>query len=367
MTRLLNYIKRFMILITVLLITALTASVLAQYINPKHIWIFSVAGWVFPVLFVINFFLLGFWIIVRIKYSLLPLSVLLISLPLVRDFFSFGFNKYKPDSEVPHIKLMSYNVRNFDLYNWSGNENSRQGMLSIIRDEAPGIACFQEYYTQDKGFYDNTTLLKNKAGFEYSHVEINFNLEGQKWGIATFSHYPIINKGVVQFETRTKNIAIYTDVITPLDTFRIFNVHLQSYRLAKKDYDYIDSLQQKITIDGNANKRIADKLKSAFRVRAEQVATLKQFIQESPYKVILCGDFNDTPISFAYDQLTEKLEDAFLQSGFGIGHTFINPLPLFRIDFILTDPVLAAYNFHSVHKEYSDHYPIITTLRKREP
>ncbi len=354
-----------MILLTVLLITALAASVLAQYINPQKIWFFSLAGWAFPILFVVNFFLLGFWIIVRIKYSLLPLSVILISLPLVRDFVSFGFNKYKPKEETQSIKMMSYNVRNFDLYNWSHNEQSRKGMLAIINDENPDIACFQEYYTQDTGLYNNTSLLKSKAGFKYSHVEINFILDNaQKWGIATFCKYPIINKGVVKYETRTKNIAIYTDIVTPIDTIRVFNVHLQSYRLAQKDYNYIDSLQQGRTIDGESNKRIANKLKNAFTVRAEQVATLNEYIKNSPYKVILCGDFNDTPISYTYDQLTQNLNDAFIQSGWGIGYTFVNPIPLFRIDFILTNPSYAAYNYRSIHKDYSDHYPIITSLRK---
>jgi endonuclease/exonuclease/phosphatase family metal-dependent hydrolase len=287
-------------------------------------------------------------------------------LPLVRDFFSIGFNAYKPEGDTPHIKVMSYNVRNFDLYNWSHNEQSRKGMFAIINDESPDIACFQEYYTQDSGFYNNTSLLKTKAGFKYAHVEINYILyKKQKWGIATFTNYPIINKGVVKFDTRTKNIAIYTDIVTPLDTFRVINVHLQSYRLAQKDYDYIDGLQQGKSIDGESNKRIANKLKNAFSVRAEQVQTLNKYINNSPYKVILCGDFNDTPISYTYDQLTYRLDDAFLQSGWGIGHTYINPLPLFRIDFILLDPSYVAYNYHSIRKEYSDHYPIITNLRKR--
>lgn len=368
MARFLNYFKRLMIVVTVLLNTALAAAVLAQYINPKTIWIFSVAGWIFPILFLINFFLLGFWIIVRIKYSLLPLTILFISMPLVRDFVSFGFNKHKPEHAEPEgIRIMSYNVRNFDLYNWTNNERSRKGMISIIKDENPDIACFQEYYTQDTGFYNNTALLRTKAGFKYAHVEINYVLQKkQKWGIATFTNYPIINKGVVKFSTRTKNIAIYTDIVTPSDTFRVFNVHLQSYRLAQKDYNYIDSLQQGKPIDGESNKRIANKIKNAFIVRAEQVLTLTDYISKSPYKVILCGDFNDTPISYTYDQLTKNLSDAFIESGWGIGHTYISPIPLFRIDFILFDTAYRAYDYRCIHKNYSDHYPISTLLRKEK-
>ncbi len=365
MIRVLNYLKRFLILLTVMWITALTASVLAQYINPHSFWYFSPAGWLFPILFVVNFFLLGFWILVRIKYSLLPLSALLISLPLVRDFVSFGFNKYKPNKETEHIRIMSYNVRNFDLYNWSHNEQSRKGMLAIIDNEDPNIVCFQEYYTQDTGFYNNTDLLKTKIGFEQTHVEINYTLyKTHHWGIATFTNYPIINKGVVKFDTKTKNIAIYTDIATPLDTVRVFNVHLQSYRLGKQDFDYIDRLQQGVSIDKESNKRIIQKLRIAFSMRAEQVRAIKEYINNSPYRVIVCGDFNDTPISYAYDQLTKKLEDSFLEAGWGIGHTYINPIPLFRIDFILKDPAFVAYDYRITHKDFSDHYPITVSLRK---
>jgi endonuclease/exonuclease/phosphatase family metal-dependent hydrolase len=106
------------------------------------------------------------------------------------------------------------------------------------------------------------------------------------------------------------------------------------------------------------SRRIFDKLKTAFAIRASQVDNLSYSISQSPHPVILCGDFNDTPNSYAYQQLTANLKDAFMESGKGFGNTYIGKLPSYRIDFILHDDHFASWNFYRELINLSDHYPV---------
>jgi endonuclease/exonuclease/phosphatase family metal-dependent hydrolase len=89
-------------------------------------------------------------------------------------------------------------------------------------------------------------------------------------------------------------------------------------------------------------------------------------IEQSPYPVIICGDFNDTPSSYTYHQLSEGLIDAFKESGNGIGHTYGGALPSFRIDYILHDERFKSTRFNTIRSKFSDHYPITTSLKLQE-
>ncbi len=81
-------------------------------------------------------------------------------------------------------------------------------------------------------------------------------------------------------------------------------------------------------------------------------------MQNCKYKIILCGDFNDTPASYTYNLLTKKLKDSFVEKGNGFGRTYAGKWPKFRIDYILHDENIKCVE-HTVYKEtYTDHYPI---------
>ena len=85
-------------------------------------------------------------------------------------------------------------------------------------------------------------------------------------------------------------------------------------------------------------------------------------MNESPYKVIICGDFNDVPNSYAYNTIGKGLKNAYAEKGSGIGRTFASISPTLRIDNIFVDKKLQVEQFARIKKKLSDHFPIIADV-----
>src|SRR5207248_5684833 len=112
------------------------------------------------------------------------------------------------------LKIMSFNVRLFDLYNWFHNTETKQKIFNFLHHESPDIVCFQEYYHSDNklSHYTNNDVLPSVIPASYSHIEYNLTIHNDHWGIATYSKYPIINRQAVHFKKKGGNIFIYSDI-----------------------------------------------------------------------------------------------------------------------------------------------------------
>lgn len=266
------------------------------------------------------------------------------------------------------FNVMTYNTKLFDLYNWSHNETTRQKMFAQLKNANPDILCMQEFFNCDTGKYNNVDSLRNKLGYDYQHVEYTLTLrKNQHFGIITCSRYPIVNKGSIVFNNRSNNICIYTDMLVAGDTVRVYNMHLQSIRFGYADKQFIDALTSAEDAENEIenSKNILRRIKRAYTKRAGQAESIAAHIATCRYPVIVCGDFNDTPNSFAYETISENLEDAFLECGYGYPRTFSAPLPLPRIDYLLYSKSFTASDYMIDEKEYSDHYPVSCVLRKK--
>jgi len=362
--RFLSYLKIAALFVTVLCLAGMMAASAAQYFDPLQHWVFALLGLCFLPMLALTVFFLIFWIIVRIRLAWIPFIGLLVALPGLLHIVSFNVFKAKSHSAQHDLKLMTYNVRNFDLYNWSDESATRRKMMSMIGDERPDVACFQEFFTSDDKAFDNASILTKTIGFNYNHTEITTTVGGnQHWGIATFSNFPIVGKGRVDFPMKTNNACIYTDLNVKGTTVRLYNVHLQSIYLTRKDYAYIEDFQSdRNKMSPIANERILTKLRNAYRLRGEQVNLIEQSVEASPYPVLLCGDFNDTPVSYAYRVFNKTLNDCFLDKGWGISPTYNGMIPLLRIDYVLHDTSFQTLAYRRLTQAYSDHYPVITEL-----
>lgn len=352
--------KSFVLFLNFLAAIALVLSGFSAYISPETFILPAFLGLAYAFILLVNLFFIFWWFLFfkKKRYSLI--SVFAIALTF--SSFSGVFNFSTPARSANDISIMSWNVKNFDLYNWSNNTQTHELMVKLLEEKKPDILCLQEFYTETKGEFKNIAELKKRLGFKYYYFGETFSVKNgtKKWGMATFSKFPIKDHGKIELDKNAKlNACIYTDIAYQKDSIlRIYNIHLQSLHFADEDYRFLTELKKEKTADVEGSKKILNKLRIGFKKRAKQAEFLKEKVNEFEGKKIICGDFNDTPSSYAYQVLAEKMKDSFKEKGRGFGNTLVNPSPFFRIDFMLVDPSITVNNYNTYQKNYSDHYPI---------
>lgn len=343
-------LKAFSILAAICLLL----SYLSAFISPAKFWPIAFFGLFFQVFLLANLFFLIFWIIVKKKFFITHLVVLLFGIPYLGSFVQL---RGKPDVINENaIKIISYNIHAFNAM--SGEDSSRD-IAKFLNDENVDIVCLQEFFTfNDKQpkEQDFVQLLKNLS---HSHIFYNVVKTNSSFGLAIFSKFPIVGKGEFRFPS-SSNGAIYADVDVNGKIVRVYNNHLQSNSF---------NLSKTLSRFRQDDKRIEElvnassKIKAAFVKRAEQVDRISDHIKSSPYPPIVCGDFNDTPVSYTYRTMKGKLDDAFKTAGRGVPSTYRGFFPSFRIDYIFYDNTMKAANFEVLSDiTYSDHYPISAVL-----
>ena len=338
---------------------SLVIAIIAKYISPLLFWLPAFFGLGFPFLFLANIFLIFYWMVQFKPAIIFGLVVFLPSLPTANLYLQFNRPKEVTSKQ---LKVTSFNSMLFDLYNWKQNRENRGKSISNLSEINPDILCLQEFYTsEEKGDFNNIDTIKHILKTDYYHSAYTATLRKfDHWGVATFSKYPIINQGKIIFQTTSNNICIFSDIVINKDTVRVYNIHLQSISFSKSDSKfYEDVFSAKDAEDELAHsKNILRRLKRAFVKRAKQVDMIALHIKSCRFKVIVCGDFNDTAASYAYAQLSKNLNDAFVEKGLGFGRTYAGNWPQFRIDYILYSPELVCSNFKRSLETYTDHYPI---------
>lgn len=363
---LLNY-KFWLKFFTVLTLISLGLAYCAPFIHPKTHFLIPFFGLAYPIFLILTFFFLILWIVFKSKWSWVIIGVIILGGNLHFRMLAFGKNEELPNYNYLHV--MSYNVRLFDVYNpkLSNAKKTRNRIFEYIQRENPDVICFQEFYQKDKptDFKTKDTILKFMKFRDYHERSAHKNYSRQNFGIYLFSKYPIIAKGDVIFDTQSEkdfNYCIYVDIVKNRDTFRVYNAHLQSIKLQGDYYtkkDPLNNMASKSTI-----RLILEKLQVAYPKRAEQAKTVMKHISNSPYPVIVCGDFNDTPLSFTYQQFNAKLTDAFRNCGSGIGTTYVGRIPAGRIDYIFHSDDLNSAQFRIQEKALSDHRAVSCKIFK---
>lgn len=350
--------RRIAIIINLLAVATLIFIHFSARINPLDFWPFAFFGLVYPLVLIFCLFFLIAWLFTPKKgLALLSFSAILISWSSNQTVFQIS-TKAQTTKE---LSIMSWNVKNFDLYNWSGNENTRNEMFNVLEEERPSILCLQEFYTEDKGKFNNLKDIKKSLNYKYHYFAKTYTKsEHRHWGMVIFSDYPIKDTGKLTFTKGTRlNTCMYVDLaLSEGQMARVYNVHFQSNQFSEEDYSYLETFND--NQEGNSAMNILRKLKNGYMNRAEQVEQVKKSKESSPYPSIICGDFNDTPVSYTYKTLSLNMQDAFVEKGNGFGKTFVNPSPFLRIDFALFHPLFTVNAYKTKHTApLSDHYPIL--------
>jgi len=339
---------------------ALGLSYLASNVDPNFFLLPAFFGLAYPYLLCINIIFIIYWVLRKRWSFLLPLFTILIGY----NSFSllFQLNNTEQAETKTSFRLMSYNVRFFDKYNWTGDKNTSQNIITLLKENNLDIICIQEY-NESKNSKFKISKVSKTLGLQY----VSKNRKNSN--IVIFSKYPIVSKSEIIFPKGNFSKAIYSDIKINNDTIRVYNIHLESNRFAQKNYRFIKKREyQGDKRDLDEIKDISNKLRTGFKRRANQALILKQHMDKSPYEYIVAGDFNDTSSSFTYNTMAKNMYDSFKENGWGLGITYKGDFPSFRIDYILYSKGINCLSYKRVRKQLSDHYPIkgVYTIHKKK-
>ncbi|MBY0427094.1 MAG: endonuclease/exonuclease/phosphatase family protein, partial [Cytophagales bacterium] len=250
------------------------------------------------------------------------------------------------------------NVRVINIYANSNSSDfsSTDDLLEWIKKQDADIMCFQEFYNQKLSPRFNTvSQLSQKGKYKWYFEPFFTNAVNGKFGMAIFSKYPIVDKGMIELG-KTNNQAIYVDIKKDGKIIRIYDFHLHSMSLDE------DELLKTIKGEGSdfENLNILNRIKNGFIQKARQVKQIDTHIKDCRYPVIACGDLNDTPYSYCYEVLTDRLKNSFESAGLGFGFTFNGKVPFLRIDHQFAGKGVKIRKFSTMDNvKYSDHFPIL--------
>jgi endonuclease/exonuclease/phosphatase family metal-dependent hydrolase len=351
---------------SVLLAVVYGLSCFTPYISPARFWVMGFLSLAFPVLLVLVMATCIIWFFVKRKVALALLVLIVVGYKNISVLFAFNSPKaFSLQKEKETIRILSWNVKGFDTHDlFRDSANSlRHQMMRYISKQNAEILCFQDFSD-----YDNPAMPNNiKFITDSLHYPYHFFANDYKvyppWGpayagIAIFSRHPISRlEQIVYSGKKTPESIIVADIEIHNIKRRLIITHLQSMHLKPlkpADKEPWDSDEDSAII---YNGNIFEKLKFYLPYHAWQSELVKKQIGESPYPVIFSADMNEVPTSYAYHNIKGKLNDVFLQKGFGLGRTYYRISPTLRIDYLMVSDSIKVMQYKKENIFLSDHYP----------
>ncbi|WP_171025620.1 endonuclease/exonuclease/phosphatase family protein [Hymenobacter jeollabukensis] len=363
--------RSFAFKLTLLTLAWLVLAIGCMQVPTRLLWPAAFGALTLPVALAVNGGWLTYWVLRRWPVALLPLAALLLCWPHLQRGLALHLPAATPAADSVSVRMVSANVRIFNVYPQLRDPDlaSTKTMIRYLADSPADVLCLQEFYTEPRPTQDGTVFnterqlgrLSGRRAFVSTTLT---NRLGAKFGLAIFSRFPIVRRGVIQFGRLTQNHAMWADLRLPQgDTVRVFNAHLQSMSMAEQDI--VDSYSSKAGFKAKSIGLLR-RFKRGMVQRSVQVDTLVGRIERSPYPVLLCADLNDLPYSYSYDQLADHLQNAWATVGLGVGATYNGKLPLLRIDQQFAGPPFRVLGCR-VRRDmpYSDHFPVEAEYRLR--
>lgn len=340
--------------VSVLLLWACAASV---YVSPAWCRYVGLIGLAFPFFLGGTVFMLAVSLLFAPRQAWISIAGLVCCMGSIRTYCPFNFSADAPEGS---LKLMSYNVMG-----WCGGNDSVENLnltALYMRHSGADIVCFQEGFATKEAYENNIRPVFKKAGLQFDSVQLGENVLG------CLSHFPIVKKEII-CQHEVNGAAAFKLLPREGDTLLVVNCHLESMHLsAKERTEYSDMVHRRDTSSPDSTSRLlASKISVSTADRAKQADKVAAYVAR--YKgrmpVIVCGDFNDTPISYSRYTVGKGLTDAYRATANGIGRSFNRDAIYVRIDHIFCNAFWKPYECH-VDKTPtgSDHYPIVCQLER---
>ena len=294
-----------------------------------------------PELLFLNIITGVYWLLKKNKLALLSILGLIVYFLCFDSFLQLNSSKLiELDNSVLKpvtLSILTYNANGFK----HDNNDIDEQIVNFIKSKNPDVFCIQEFsaikykYFKDYPFWYKTNIFT-----------VNKSV------MAVFSKYPIMDKGYIEFPD-SSNGAMYVDLKKNEKIVRVYNIHLESFKIRKDFYNFSE-----VTGYNSLRYRIS----KAEKMRKDQADILISHISKFDGKTVICGDFNSTQFSYAYRNLKNSKKDTFIESGYGFGGTYSRRNYPFRIDFILVDNDIDVLSHQNFNLKLSDHEPIFTSL-----
>ncbi len=368
-----RFTKKFFIITNILLALFFLLGCYGYWFNPEYFWpIGFLTLSAFYLMLGLLLFII-FWLIVKPRWTLISGIALLLAIQPISHILPFRLSaSFSIPKKEHQLRLMSWNVAQFDMLHSKKHPEIKDQMIDLVNEYQPDIACFQEMTAEDSTVRNHGHIDEFLQRLKFPDYFYSYNRKDDFWdyahfGIVIFSKYPIINKQTMMWYPYDYNsIFQYVDIVKDADTFRLFNIHLQSLRFSRENLKYIDDPTTEEEKALKESKSIISKFKTGFLKRKVQADRIRTEIDKSPYPVIVCGDFNDIPNSYAYHTIGSGLTNAFAEKGSGLGRTFSSISPTLRIDNIFVDHRFGVEQYVRVRKKLSDHFPIIADVEMKK-
>lgn len=320
-----------------------------SYLHPTRYPAIHWLGVLLPFILVLNLLILFFWIWRRSHWMLVPIAALIISIPYLTSVFHWPIEKVAPP--MRKVTVATYNIHN------EIGENiflDGQQFAGFVEKERIDIICLQEFPVSGAA---REGLIQ-----ELSHLLPYYKIASHGSGalnVAIFSRFPILDMKPVVFVDETDNFSLWVDLDLEGDRIRVFNNHLQTTNINQYRMPLTPDIRHTIA----QLKKIKQVVEENGSIRTRQADVIRKLLDESPYPLIVCGDFNASPASYTYRTIKGRLRDSFRDMGKGYGYSYRYLRKLYRIDYIFFSPgQFRATNYLSPELTYSDHKPVVVTF-----
>lgn len=266
------------------------------------------------------------------------------------------------DEGAKTFSVMTYNlIHGIDQQDTTNrNINGIPAFEYILNSGADIVAVQELIHINDQEIPGFTPQLRDSLKKVYPYWGGDEHVD-----MKVFSKFPI--KFEKQFNRFTDDVHDQRHSIYTLNVdgrkLTLVNVHLRSFNFNRHERDVITGMT---SVHGakesmkEMKTSMRDKMRVSFQDRKHDAQVLREIIDNIQGPLILCGDFNDVPESYAWRLLKgDDLNDAYCETGFGPLVTYNQHMFWFHLDQIFYRGNLKALSVKKGKLKASDHYPLI--------